>query len=112
MGSENRRQDRVKGYAKVLCNPSMLPGYIRDLSRTGCQVSFLQDLPASTGEVIQLTVVAGEQSGTPAFSFSLRLRWKKTDGLYFFFGGDIEGVSSPEEQDRFEKLVEYYQGYQ
>jgi hypothetical protein len=112
MGSENRRQDRVKGYAKVLFSPSLTPGYIRDLSRTGCQVSFLTDLPAAAGEVIQLSVLAGEQSGTPPFSFSLRLRWRKSDGLYYSFGGDIEGVSSPEEQEGFEKLVEYYRGYQ
>jgi hypothetical protein len=112
MDSENRKQERVKGYAKVLFGPGMSPGYIRDLSRTGCQVSFLQPVPAREGDVIELQVVAGEQSGTLPFRFSLRVRWMRSDGLYFSLGGDTEGVSSADEEESFEKLVSYYQSYQ
>jgi hypothetical protein len=36
----------------------------------------------------------------------------RSDGLYFSLGGDLEGVSSPAEEESFETLVSYYQNYQ
>ena len=112
MGSENRREDRVRGYAKVLFSPLMTPGYMRDLSRTGFQVSFLQKVPAAPGDVISILIVAGTEAATPEVSVSLRVRWVREDGLYHCLGGEIEGVASAEDKARLDTLVEYYEGYQ
>jgi hypothetical protein len=112
MGAENRRQERVKGYAKVLYPPAMTPGYLRDLSPTGCQVSFLQKVPAAAGEVIPITIVPGTEAATPGVSVSLRVRWTRADGLYFSIGGEVEQLTAAEDREKFAALVSYYEGYQ
>jgi hypothetical protein len=111
MGSEQRKQQRIKGYAKVLFTKTMTPGYIRDLSNTGCQVSFVQAVPAGSADVIELQVIGGDDPGIRSFSFFLRVRWTRSDGIYFSLGGEIEGVPKDAEAGPFGKLVEYYQTF-
>jgi hypothetical protein len=111
MGSEQRKQRRVKGYAKVLFTKTMTPGYIRDLSTTGCQVSFVQTVPAGFADLIELQVIGGEDPRIRAFSFSLRVRWTRSDGIYFSLGGEIEGVQDQAEAGPFGELVDYYQSF-
>jgi hypothetical protein len=109
MGSEQRRSPRVKCYAKVLFARTT-PGYIRDLSRTGCHLSFVQSIPAAPGDDIARDVVAGGGTQTVPFSFRLRVRWVKSDGIYFSLGGEIIEPPAEGGEDPFAKLVEYYQG--
>ncbi len=111
MGSEQRKQRRIKGYAKVLFAKTMTPGYIRDLSKTGCQVSFVQAVPAASADVIELQVIGGDDPRIRTFSFSLLVRWTRSDGIYFSLGGEIEGVSKDAEAGLFGKLVDYYQTF-
>jgi hypothetical protein len=47
VGSKLRKNPRVSGYAKALLVGQMTPGYIRDLSRSGCQVAFMQSIAAA-----------------------------------------------------------------
>jgi hypothetical protein len=108
MGSENRKNNRMKCYAKVLYRPSKTPGYIRDLSLTGCQISFVQPIPAGKDDEIDLDVVGGGEENTP-FSFRLRVRWVSKDGIYYSLGGEIADPESAAGHAAFNKLVEYYQ---
>jgi hypothetical protein len=110
MGSELRKQQRVRCYAKVLFAETMTPGYVRDMSATGCQISFVQPVPAGPNDVIELSVVAGGGTQISPFTFHMLVRWAKNDGIYFAIGGDIHGVSSETEEGSFAKLVSYYQG--
>jgi hypothetical protein len=110
MGSENRRNDRVKCYAKVVFTKTMIPGYIRDLSDTGCHISFVQPLEVKPEDVIEIKVVAGGDPQDPPFAFPLRVRWVKPDGIYFSLGGDVsEGIRETDKAP-FARLVAYYQG--
>ena len=110
MGNEQRRNPRVSGYAKALLVGSMTPGYIRDLSRAGCPVAFMQSVPAYPGDLLTIRVIAEQSLSLPPFELSLRVRWLKPDPLWFALGGEIEAVSSPEGEKVFERLVEYYAG--
>jgi hypothetical protein len=110
MGSENRRQERIKCYAKVVFVQSMTPGYIRDLSATGCHISFVQPIQAKREDVIEIKVVAGGDPQDVPFTFTLRVRWVKVDGIYFSLGGDIVEGLSESVKAPFAKLVSYYQG--
>ncbi len=109
MGSEQRRQPRAKCYAKVLFSASMTPGYIRDLSRTGCQISFVQQVPADIGRKVSVEVVAGPEPFFEPFTLGVTVRWVKIDGIFFSLGGEIAEVSGGFEEGPFSRLVEYYQ---
>jgi hypothetical protein len=110
MSAEHRHQPRVSGYAKALLIGPNTPGYIRDLSRTGCQVAFVQTVAAVAGDLIKVRVIDEHDPSVPQFQISLRVRRIKPDALWCVLGGEIESVSGHEDQSAFEKLVDYYAG--
>jgi hypothetical protein len=110
MGSEQRKSPRVSGYAKALLVGPTIPGYIRDLSASGCQVAFMQPVGASMGDLLRIRVISEQSLSIPAFELSLRVRWLKPDPLWFALGGEIEEVSCQEDDGVFKRLVEYYAG--
>jgi hypothetical protein len=107
MGTEMRRDPRVSGYAKAIMLPAMTPGYIRDLSRHGCQVAFMQAVTAAAGDLVTVRVIAEHDPGIPPFQIGLRVRWARPDGIWFTFGGQIEDTGAVA---AFETLVDYYEG--
>jgi len=110
MEAEHRHQPRVSGYAKALLVGPNTPGYIRDLSRTGCQVAFVQTVAARAGDLIKVRVIDEHDPSIPQFQISLRVRRIKPDALWCVLGGEIESVSGHEDENVFEKLVDYYAG--
>jgi hypothetical protein len=110
MNAEHRLQPRVSGYAKALLVGPNTPGYIRNLSRTGCQVAFVQTVEAATGDLIKVRVIAEHDPAIPQFQISLRVRRIKPDALWCVLGGEIEAVSGHQDKKVFEKLVDYYAG--
>ena len=110
MGSEQRRHARATSYAKVVLTPSGVPGYIRDLSQSGCHVSFIMPVGVSVGDEIRLEVTTGGGIDIPVFTLRLVVRWKKEDGLYFSVGGETPGDWQEPTGSPFERLVEYYAG--
>lgn len=110
MSAEQRQQPRVSGYAKALLVGPNTPGYIRDLSRTGCQVAFVETVAAAAGDLIKVRVIDEHDPSIPEFQISLRVRRIKPDALWCVLGGEIEAVSGHEDEKVFEKLVDYYAG--
>jgi hypothetical protein len=110
MGSELRKYPRVSGYAKALLLGPMAPGYIRDLSHSGCQIAFMQPVPVTAGELITVRVIAEHDASMPAFEISLRVRWVKPDSIWFAIGGEVESKQGLESETVYEKLVNYYAG--
>jgi hypothetical protein len=110
MGSELRKDPRVSGYAKALVLQTMTPGYIRDLSRRGCQVAFMQPVAATAGDLLSIRVIAEHDATLPPFEISLRVRWVRPDAIWFAMGGEIETPPTAEPGAVFEKLVDYYAG--
>ncbi len=110
MGTEQRKDPRVSSYAKAILLTPPAPGYIRDLSRTGCQVAFMQPVPAAVGDVITLRVIAEHDPSITPFPITLRVRWLKQDAIWFALGAQIEQFDDPAALSSFEKLVAYYSG--
>jgi hypothetical protein len=94
----------------VLFIANMTPGYIRDLSRTGCQISFVQAVQANVGEVIEIQVVAGGEPQIVPFALRVLIRWVKSDGVFFSLGGEFVDVPTGAKESPFARLVDYYQG--
>jgi hypothetical protein len=110
MSTEQRRNPRVVGYAKAVHVATKAPGYIRDLSRTGCQVAFMQPVPVEIGDRIDIEVIAEHDPSLPPFVVCLRARWKKADGIWFSIGGEVESLACAENEGHFSALVSYYEG--
>ena len=110
MGSEQRKHPRVSGYAKALLLGPQVPGYIRDLSRSGCQVAFMQAVGVAVGDTVTIRVIAEHDPSMVPFEVKLHVRWVKPDPIWHAFGGEIESLKGSEGYGIFEKLVEYYAG--
>jgi len=110
MGTEQRRDPRVSSYAKAMLLTPPAPGYIRDLSRTGCQVVFMQPVPAAVGDLITVRVIAEHDPSITPFLIKLRVRWLKQDSIWFALGAQIEPFEDQSSLASFDKLVSYYSG--
>jgi hypothetical protein len=110
MGIEQRKQQRVSGYAKAVLVGPRVPGYVRDLSRSGCQVAFMQAVDVKVGDTVDLRVIAEHDPSMAPFDVKLHVRWLKPDPIWHSFGGEIESPAGSESAEIFEKLVDYYAG--
>ncbi len=109
MGSEQRRNPRVAGYAKAVFTQSMTPGYIRDISADGCQVAFMQPLPVASGDEVTIRVIAVHDPSVAPFALTLRVRWVKNDQPWSLVGGETNAPTEADARSR-DALVTYYAG--
>jgi hypothetical protein len=110
METDQRRHPRVPSYAKAVLADGHVPGYIRDLSLTGCQVSFMQPVAAEVGDLVTVQVIAEHDPSIPPFRVRLRVRRLIEDPPWHSLGAQIEGHVDPREERAFETLVRYYGG--
>jgi len=108
MGKEQRRSPRNKTYAKVLLEGSSTPGYIRDLSREGCQLALISSLPVQKGDCLKVSVLPTEDLGISGFSVTVEIMWTRSDPVYFLMGAAIAPVTDRESEERLEELLKYY----
>ncbi len=88
--------------------PANTPGYLRDLSSSGCQISFVKHLPVQKQDVLPLIIIPGEEIGIPTFRVSLKVHWTSLDTIYFSLGGKIDPLPGKENEERLKKLYDYY----
>ena len=110
MEAEKRKDPRVPSYAKAVLLDGQVPGYIRDLSVSGCQVAFLQPLRAGVGDVLTVRVIAEHDPSILPFRIRLRVRRLIEDPPWHSVGAQIEAPLDASEEQSFEKLVSYYSG--
>ncbi len=108
MGSEQRKDLRVPSYAKAVLAEGHIPGYIRDLSSSGCQVAFIQPVAAAVGDVITVQVIAEHDPTIPLFHVRLRIKRVVEDPPWHSLGAQVETIRDPAEAAAFERLVAYY----
>jgi hypothetical protein len=107
---EKRKDARVPSYAKAVLVDGQVPGYIRDLSASGCQVAFLQPPRVGVGDVLTIQVIAEHDPSILPFRIRLRVRRIIEDPPWHSVGAQIEENIDPGEEQAFEKLVSYYSG--
>jgi hypothetical protein len=111
MSQEKRRSERRRAYAKVFVEGRNLPGYLRDVSRQGCQLALLENPDIELGHDLTFTVLPLEEARLPSFSLTLRIAWIRPDPLYRFVGGPIVGSPAAKEQQKnLRRLYAYYAG--
>lgn len=110
MAGEQRKDLRVRGYAKVVLVDGAIPGYIRDLSSSGCQVAFLQPVAGAVGDVIIVRVIAEHDPLIAPFLVRLLIRRVIEDPPWHSLGTEVEPIRDPREAEAFQKIVDYYRG--
>jgi hypothetical protein len=110
MESDKRKDRRVPSYAKAVLTDRHIPGYIRDLSDSGCQVSFIQPIEAVVGDIITVRIIAEHDPAIAPFVVRLRIRRVIDDPPWHSLGTEVEKIRDPLEAAAFEKLVNYYAG--
>jgi len=110
VGSEQRKDLRVPSYAKAVLVDGHVPGYIRDLSSSGCQVAFILPVSVAVGDVISVQVIAEHDPTIAPFHVRLRIRRVIEDPPWHSLGTQVETIRDPKEAEAFEKLVSYYSG--
>jgi hypothetical protein len=108
--ADKRKDARVPSYAKAVLVDGQVPGYIRDLSPSGCQVAFLQPPRVGVGDVLTIQVIAEHDPTILPFRIRLRVRRLIEDPPWHSVGAQIEQHIEAEEAEAFEKLVSYYSG--
>jgi hypothetical protein len=108
MGTDQRKSPRASSYAKALLLEPQALGYVRDLSRSGCQVAFMQSVEVATGDLITLRIIAEHDPSLAPFELQLRVRWVKRDPLWFALGGEIDTIEDARGAEAFDRLVMYY----
>lgn len=108
MSSDKRKEPRNKAYAKVLFEAKTIPGYLRDLSHSGCQISFVQPVETKKGDTITLHIIPGAEIGIPDFRVAVEVLWTRFDSIYSSLGGRVSALAEGENQKQLEKLYDYY----
>ena len=104
--SEDRREPRNQGYAKVIMDSR--PGYLRNLTDDGCKIAMVSALPHAIGEQLAFQIIPDETSGLLRLTLDGTLCWEKKEALYFLYGFRIVSFASDAEAESYHKLVAQY----
>jgi hypothetical protein len=110
METDLRKHPRVPSYAKAVLVDGRVPGYIRDLSVSGCQVVFMEPTTVSVGDLVTVQVIAVHDPAIQPFLIRLRVRRLIEDPPWHSLGAQIESNLDAQERQAFEALVGYYSG--
>ena len=108
MPDEKRREDRSSVYAHVIHAKDNIPGYLRDLSKSGCHISFIKQFPVKKEDSLTLMINPGAVIGIPDFKIILQVLWTRSDSIYFSMGGRVKPAPGEKNQERLQRLYEYY----
>lgn len=90
MSREKRLTPRFRDFAKArvdeLCQ---LPGYLEDISRTGCKVRFPHTFPVDAEREYTLTVLPAGKSGLKEFDLTVKPEWISPDAEPFEVGFSV-----------------------
>lgn len=106
--NDKRKRSRKNTYAKVVFSFDGTPGYMRDINKTGCKISFIKPIGVKEKDIIELKIFPQQESAIPAFRLFLEVRWIQIDSVFFLIGGKISLLPEEEDEERFMKLLTFY----
>ncbi len=109
MSGEQRNEARLKAHAKVLIKGWEVPGYIRDLSQDGCQISLTRPLDLKNEQALAVAVLHDPETGVMPFDFFMQVLWTRADPVFFNLGGPISPFPGEQHERGLRRLYEFYQ---
>ncbi len=95
-------------FAKVVLVKDNSPGYLRDISKSGCYIALLKPAVVEKQDILELIIIPGDEIGIQYFKLNLEVLWIRTESLYFCLGGKVSALPGPENKERLEQLIRYY----
>ena len=95
-------------FAKVVLVKENSPGYLRDISKGGCYIALLKPAAVEKQDILELTVIPGDEIDIQNFQLNLEVFWVRTEPLYFCLGGKVSALPGRENEERLERLIRYY----
>jgi hypothetical protein len=109
MSEEQRIEKRLKTHAKILIKGWEVPGYLRDLSQEGCQISLTRPLELKREQALAVAVLADPETGVEAFDFFVQVLWTRADPVFFNLGGPISPFPGEQHERGLRRLYDFYQ---
>ena len=109
MSQEQRSGARLKTHAKILVKGWEIPGYLRDLSQEGCQISLTRPLQLKREEALAVAVLPDPEAGITPFNFFVQVLWTRADPVFFNLGGPIAPFPGEEHERGLRRLYAFYQ---
>jgi len=109
MSAEQRNVARLKTHAKILIKGWEIPGYLRDLSREGCQLSLIRPLELKREDALVVAVLPDEEAGIAPFSFFVQVLWTRADPVFFNLGGPLSPFPGQQHERGLRRLYDFYQ---
>jgi len=80
MNIDNRQTQRIPDFARArISELCQFPGYLEDVSRTGCKVRFSHSFEVDTDQEYTLTVLPAFRSGIREFDLIVQPQWVKKE---------------------------------
>ena len=90
MSIENRQTPRFRDFARArITDLCQLPGFLEDVSRTGCRVRFTHAFELDTDREYILTVLPAFRSGLKEFDLVVKPQWTRDDEDSFEIGFNV-----------------------
>ncbi len=109
MTEEQRNDVRLKTHAKILIKGWEVPGYLRDLSQEGCQISLTRPLELKREEALAVSVLPDPEAGIEAFNFFMQVLWMRADPVFFNLGGPLSPFPGEQNERGLRRLYGFYQ---
>ena len=103
---EKRNKNRHDGYAKVLIGSR--PGYIRDISESGCRISSFQSISLDVNTEMEMELLEMKELGLDRAFFTIIVKWQQGTELNFRYGIQITGFRDDNSRTAYRKLLALY----
>ena len=102
------RLPRRGTYARVLLGDGENPGYLRDLSPTGCRLSFVEHVDRGAGQSMEVEVIPDSSSGVEPFAVKLVIKWVRQEHVYCSVGAAVTQFPTDLDQTRYDELLAHH----
>jgi len=107
--SDSQRQVRESAYAKVIFKQENLPGYVRDISKKGCQIDLLSEVDWKEGDKKKIVIIPEEEVGFAPVHGTVEIRWLRQNELYYSIGVQFISVQDEDSKKNYINLLTYFE---
>ena len=106
--NNTNRSERENCYAKVIFKESNTPGYVRDISSTGCRFDLLESVSWDIGEKKKVVIIPEEEVGFSPIHGTVEIRWIKKKDIYWSIGSLLISVKDEDSKKNYRLLLNYF----
>ena len=106
--TEKERTIRETCYAKILFLEENIPGYVKDISATGCRIDIPSAVRWEAGQRKSIIIIPEEPLPIEPIKGVVEIRWIKQVDMFFKCGMHVISVNDEASKENYAKLLAYY----